>query len=83
MTLGGLAIAVGILVDAAIIMTENIVHKITAKRSEGERKSHALSAAVEVGRPIAFATLIVIAVFVPLFAMTGIEGKCTAHLPQQ
>jgi heavy metal efflux system protein len=80
MTLGGFAIAVGILVDAAIIMTENIVHKITVKRGEGDRKSHALSAAIEVGRPIAFATLIVIAVFVPLFAMTGIEGKMYSPL---
>jgi cobalt-zinc-cadmium resistance protein CzcA len=80
MTLGGLAIAVGILVDAAIIMTENIVHKITTKRSEEDRKSHALAAAVEVGRPIAFATLIVIAVFVPLFAMTGIEGRMYSPL---
>jgi cobalt-zinc-cadmium resistance protein CzcA len=75
MTLGGLAIAVGILVDAAIIMTENIVHRITAKRNEGGRRDHALAAAVQVGRPIAFATLIVIAVFFPLFAMTGIEGR--------
>jgi len=75
MTLGGLAIAVGLLVDAAIIVTENIVHRITTRRKEGSRKLHALHAAIEVGRPIAFATLIVIAVFLPLFAMSGIEGR--------
>lgn len=75
MTLGGLAIAVGLLVDAAIIMTENIVHRMTVHRNEGTRKEHALTAAIEVGRPIAFATLIVIAVFLPLFAMSGIEGR--------
>lgn len=75
MTLGGLAIAVGLLVDAAIIMTENIVHRISARPGEGTRKERALKAAVEVGRPIAFATLIVIAVFLPLFAMSGIEGR--------
>jgi heavy metal efflux system protein len=75
MTLGGLAIAVGLLVDAAIIMTENIIHRITARRADGSRAQHAMAAAMEVGRPIAFATLIVIAVFLPLFAMTGIEGK--------
>jgi heavy metal efflux system protein len=80
MTLGGLAIAVGILVDAAIIMTENIVHRITLKRNEGDRKVHALAAAIEVGRPIAFATLIVIAVFFPLFTMTGIEGRMYSPL---
>jgi heavy metal efflux system protein len=75
MTLGGLAIAVGLLVDAAIIMTENIVHRMTVRRNEGSRREQAMAAAKEVGRPIAFATLIVIAVFLPLFAMTGIEGK--------
>jgi cobalt-zinc-cadmium resistance protein CzcA len=70
MTLGGLAIAVGLLVDAAIIVTENVVHRM----STGTREE-ALHAAAEVGRPIAFATLIVIAVFLPLFAMSGIEGR--------
>jgi cobalt-zinc-cadmium resistance protein CzcA len=75
MTLGGLAIAVGLLVDASIIVTENVVHRITARRAGGSQREHALTASVEVGRPIAFATLIVIAVFTPLFWMTGIEGK--------
>jgi cobalt-zinc-cadmium resistance protein CzcA len=75
MTLGGLAIAVGLLVDAAIIVTENIVHRLTRHSGTGEPKDHALHAAAEVGRPIAFATFIVIAVFLPLFAMSGIEGR--------
>lgn len=74
MTLGGLAIAVGLLVDAAIIMTENIAHRITTHPA-ANKKEQALLAAQEVGRPIAFATAIVIAVFLPLFAMSGIEGK--------
>lgn len=75
MTLGGLAIAVGLLVDAAIIMAENIVHRMTVRRDAGLPREHALGAALEVGRPIAFATLIVVAVFLPLFTMTGIEGR--------
>ncbi|MBS1849483.1 MAG: efflux RND transporter permease subunit [Acidobacteria bacterium] len=79
MTLGGLAIAVGILVDAAIIMAENIIHRLTSRRNQ-DRLSTALAAAGEVGRPIAFATLIVIAVFLPLFAMTGIEGRMYSPL---
>ena len=74
MTLGGLAIAVGLLVDAAIIVTENIVHRLTQHRV-ADRMKTALAASIEVGRPITFATLIVIAVFTPLFAMTGIEGR--------
>jgi cobalt-zinc-cadmium resistance protein CzcA len=74
MTLGGLAIAVGLLVDAAIIMTENVVHRLSTHRGD-DRRHVTLRAAVEVARPIFFATLIVIAVFLPLFAMTGIEGR--------
>lgn len=74
MTLGGLAIAVGLLVDAAIIVTENIVHHLQ-QRPGVSRREVALHAAQQVGRPIFFATLIVVAVFVPLFAMTGIEGR--------
>lgn len=74
MTLGGLAIAVGLLVDSSIIVVENILHRITQHREEG-RRGVALAAAIEVGRPIAFATAVVVAVFIPLFAMTGIEGR--------
>ncbi|HXW07825.1 MAG TPA: efflux RND transporter permease subunit [Vicinamibacterales bacterium] len=75
MTLGGLAIAVGLLVDAAIIMVENILHRLAGTPSGGERRKRALAAAIEVARPISFATLIVIVVFLPLFGMTGIEGR--------
>lgn len=78
MTLGGLAVAVGLLVDASIIMTENIVHRLSAGGAPA--MTVARRAAVEVGRPIAFATAIVLAVFLPLFAMTGIEGRLYAPL---
>jgi cobalt-zinc-cadmium resistance protein CzcA len=72
MTLGGLAIAVGLLVDAAIIVTENAVHRIGAG---GSRRAQVLAAASEVAAPIAFATAIVVAVFLPLFGLGGIEGR--------
>jgi cobalt-zinc-cadmium resistance protein CzcA len=75
MTLGGLAIAVGLLVDAAIIMVENILHRLSGTFTRAERRRRAMSAAVEVARPIAFATFIVIVVFLPLFGMSGIEGR--------
>jgi cobalt-zinc-cadmium resistance protein CzcA len=75
MTLGGLAIAVGLLVDAAIIMVENILHRLAGTEARGDRQRRSLNAALEVGRPIAFATLIVIVVFLPLFGMSGIEGR--------
>ncbi|HEY0253194.1 MAG TPA: efflux RND transporter permease subunit, partial [Kofleriaceae bacterium] len=50
------------------------MHRITQRRDE-DRKTVALAAALEVARPIAFATAVVVAVFIPLFAMTGIEGR--------
>jgi cobalt-zinc-cadmium resistance protein CzcA len=75
MTLGGLAIAVGLLVDASIIVVENVVHRITAQRQSGSRRAQALAAVAEVGRPIAFATAIIVAVFLPLFGLSGIEGR--------
>ncbi len=73
MSLGGLAIAVGMMVDSSIIMVENIHHRRHAVGS-GAPESVILRAALEVGRPIAFATIIIIAVFLPLFLMGGIEG---------
>jgi len=78
MTLGGLAIAVGLLVDASIIVVENVLHRLAALPNgtpTAQRRRAAVNAAVEVGRPIAFTTGIIIAVFLPLFGMTGIEGR--------
>lgn len=75
MSLGGLAIAVGIMVDASIIVVENIHHRLHGGRDSGAgREQIACKAAVEVARPIAFATLVIVAVFLPLFLMGGIEG---------
>ena len=74
MTLGGLAVAVGLLVDAAIIVTENVTHHLQ-RRPGASTREVAVDAALEVGRPIVFTTLIVITVFVPLFAIGGIEGR--------
>lgn len=78
MTLGGLAIAVGIMVDASIIMVENIYHRFFRNRDSIDnpviKEQVAHKAALEMGRPIAFATLIIVAVFLPLFLMGGIEG---------
>lgn len=75
MTLGGLAIAVGLLVDAAIIMVENILHRLAVATDHTSRKALAQQAAIEVARPIVYATLIVIVVFLPLFGMSGVEGR--------
>lgn len=76
MTLGGLAIAVGLLVDAGIIICENIVHRLTeARPSSADRRIVVSNAAAEMSHPIFFATLILIGTFGPLATLGGLEGK--------
>lgn len=73
MTLGGLAIGLGIIVDSSIIMAENIFRHI----NEGNKKfiDALLTGAKEVGNPIFYSILILLAVFAPIFTLHGIEGK--------
>ncbi|WP_054698304.1 efflux RND transporter permease subunit, partial [Geotalea toluenoxydans] len=77
MSLGGIAIAIGVLVDAGIVMNENVIRH-AGQWGPGYEK-HILSitekAAHQVGRPIFFAMAIIILAFVPVFALTGMEGK--------
>src|SRR2546427_637912 len=80
MSLGGIAIAIGVLVDAGIVMTENVIrHAEQYAEEHGEYRSKiseiTLNAARLVGRPIFFAMTIIILAFVPVFALTGMEGK--------
>ncbi len=81
MTLGGLAIAVGLLVDAAVIMVENLAHRLHLHQEQGEPRRVALTrAAAEVATPILIAVLVILAVFIPLLSMGGIAGKLYAPL---
>ncbi|MBI1753755.1 MAG: efflux RND transporter permease subunit [Acidobacteria bacterium] len=81
MTLGGLAIAVGLLVDAAVIMVENLAHRLHEHRGLGESRRMALSgAAAEVGLPVLTAVLVILAVFIPLLALGGLAGRLYAPL---
>ena len=80
MSLGGIAIAIGVLVDAGIVMAENVIrHAENHAAEHGEYRSKiseiTLNAARLVGRPIFFAMTIIILAFVPVFALTGMEGK--------
>jgi Cu(I)/Ag(I) efflux system membrane protein CusA/SilA len=80
MSLGGIAIAIGVLVDAGIVMTENVLRQAEKFTQEhGDYRPHirqiTLDAAKVVGRPIFFAMIIIILAFVPVFALTGMEGK--------
>jgi len=64
------------MVDATLVMVENIYRHISEGKTEsGNIAERVLNASKEIGRPIFFAILIIIAVFLPLFALTGIEGK--------
>jgi len=75
MSLGGLAIAIGILVDAAVVVVENI-HTQFSKGLQGLNRLHLVYRAVlEVSAPVISGILIIVAVFLPLFSLTGLEGK--------
>jgi cobalt-zinc-cadmium resistance protein CzcA len=74
MSLGGLAISIGMMVDATVVMVENIYRHLEEHREHSIRAA-ILVAAQEIGRPMFFAILIVIAVFLPVFTLQGIEGK--------
>src|SRR5499433_1073260 len=74
MSLGGLAISIGMMVDATVVMVENIYRHLEEHREHSTRDA-ILVAAQEIGRPMFFAILIIIAVFLPVFTLQGIEGK--------
>lgn len=85
MTLGGMAIAIGALVDDAIIDVENVVRRLreNAARPEAEQRSAAeivRDATLEIRASIVFATVIIVLVFLPIFGLSGVEGRLMAPL---
>src|SRR5262245_58101313 len=82
-TLGGLAISIGVVVDDAIIGLENVWRRLRENRAQAEQRSPfavVLSATLEVRGPIVYATVIVAVVFWPVLMMSGINGRLFAPL---
>lgn len=82
MSLTGIAISIGVLVDAGIVMTENVIRHCEKAEEELKRRltppevfQHTLAAATQVGRPMFFSMAIIILAFVPVFLLSGQEGK--------
>ena len=75
MSLGGLAIAIGMMVDGTIVIVENVDRMLQESKPSDSKIEIILKACLEVGRPIVFAIMIIIIVFLPLFTLQGVEGK--------
>ncbi len=75
MSLGGLAISIGILVDAAVVVVENIHTRLSQAGAKSDRLHITYRATLEVAAPVVAGILIIIVVFLPLFSLTGLEGK--------
>lgn len=82
MSLTGIAISIGVLVDAGIVMTENVIRHCERAEEELKRRltppevfQQTLEAATQVGRPMFFSMMVIILAFVPVFLLTGQEGK--------
>ncbi len=81
MSLGGIAIAIGMLGDASIVIVENVSRRLADEKNKKSSKTTVIiSACKEVARPIIFSVSIIIIVFLPLFTLEGVEGKMFAPM---
>jgi cobalt-zinc-cadmium resistance protein CzcA len=76
MSLGGLVIAIGMMVDASVVVVENVFRLLSEHGAERQdRKALVLQAVKEVGQPVIFGILIIVIVFLPILSLQGMEGK--------
>jgi cobalt-zinc-cadmium resistance protein CzcA len=81
MSLGGLAIAIGLMVDGTVVMVENVDSHLRDPAAKHERRIDIVGRACrEVAQPLLFAITIIVVVFLPLFTLTGVAGKMFAPL---
>lgn len=81
MSLGGLAIAIGLMVDGTVVVVENVFHKLGQAARTGESRLRTiLEATNEIAKPTVYGMSIIILVFLPLMTLTGMEGKMFAPL---
>lgn len=81
MSLGGLAIAIGLMVDGAVVVVENAFARLGESGGAPERRGHVIfKAAAEVGKPVLYGVGIIVLVFLPLLSLDGMEGKMFAPL---
>jgi cobalt-zinc-cadmium resistance protein CzcA len=78
MSLGGLAIAVGMLVDGAVVVVENVVERLSDPLTRASKLANVFVAAAEVATPVASGMAIIALVFLPLLTLEGLEGKLFA-----
>jgi cobalt-zinc-cadmium resistance protein CzcA len=82
MSLGGLAIALGLLVDGSVVMAENVDRMLRTGDADEPVARVVLRACLEVARPIVLSLLIIVIVFLPLFTLQGVEGKTFRPMAQ-
>ena len=79
MSLAGIAISIGVLVDSSVVMAENVMHRLRETFGDqtvrGDVRAFVLQACLTVGRPIVFSVAIMVLSFLPVFALGGLEGK--------
>ncbi len=80
MSLGGLAFSVGMVVDASIVVVENVRRHLAEAAAGADKRRIVTDAVTEVARPVAFSVFIIVVILVPLFTLQGIEGKMFAPL---